>query len=74
MSDKKARLPDPAYPVLVLSNEWLGATCSVVLSAAAAGCAMWTAGIGWSTRWRWAPRELWEQVAPCGNPVVPTPT
>ncbi|MEO1002571.1 MAG: hypothetical protein AAFX65_05605 [Cyanobacteria bacterium J06638_7] len=72
LSGKRARLVLQAYPVLVLSNEWLEE--------------LWCAHCG-QCRWchvtrhdrvrhsvRWAPRELWQQVAhvdPVGaNPSV----
>lgn len=72
MSDKRARLVLNAYPVLVLSNEWLE-------ELYCPSCAQ--------SRWchvtrhgpqehgvRWAPRDLWQQVAhvdaPNGNPSV----
>ena len=61
MPDKKARLAVQAYPVLVLSNEWLEELF----------CPQWG-----SSRWchitridrvvhqlHWGPRELWQQVA-----------
>ena len=72
MSDKKARLVINAYPVLVLSDEWLEELFCPC-------CAM--------SRWchvtrhdrvlhsvAWAPRDLWQQVAHVdvvgGNPTV----
>jgi hypothetical protein len=71
MSDKRARLVIQAYPVLVLTNEWLEQ--------------LWCPACG-ETRWchvvqhdrtrhtvRWAPRELWEQVAHV-DPVVANPS
>ena len=71
MSEKRARLVIAAYPVLVLSNEWL----EELFCPKCGGC-----------RWchlikhdlvehsvRWAPRELWEQVAHV-DPVVANPT
>ena len=71
MSHKRAQLVINAYPVLVLSNEWLEElfcpTCG-------------------NTRWchitqqerhvhsvRWAPPELWQQVAHV-DPLVPNPS
>jgi hypothetical protein len=71
MSEKRARLVIQAYPVLVLSNEWLeelfcpqcGSThwCHVVRHDRVAHTL------------RWAPRELWEQVAHV-DPCVPNPS
>ena len=71
MSDKRARLVIAAYPVFVLSNEWL----EELFCPKCGGC-----------RWchlikhdrvehsvRWAPRELWEQVAHV-DPVVANST
>ncbi|MGB5135662.1 MAG: hypothetical protein WBN89_10865 [Prochlorococcaceae cyanobacterium] len=72
LSEKRAKLVIQAYPVLVLSNEWLEQ--------------LWCPECG-ESRWchitrhdrvshtvRWAPRELWQQVAhvdPVGaNPSV----
>lgn len=71
MSEKRARLVIEAYPVLVVSNEWLEQ--------------LWCQDCGQS-HWchvvkhdriqhtvRWAPRELWEQVAHV-DPVVANPS
>jgi hypothetical protein len=71
MSDKRARLVIDAYPVLVLSNEWLEELFCPKCSA---------------SRWchvtrhdrvahtvRWAPRDLWQQVAHV-DPLVPNPS
>jgi hypothetical protein len=70
MSAKRARLVINAYPVLVLSNEWLEE--------------LYCPGCG--SRWchvtkhdrvehsvRWAPRDLWEQVAHV-DPTAANPT
>ncbi len=71
MSDKRARLLIQSYPVLVLSNEWLeelfcpqcGNThwCHVVRHDRVAHTL------------RWAPRELWKQVAHV-DPLVSNPS
>ncbi|MFM9089092.1 MAG: hypothetical protein ACKOPT_13340 [Cyanobium sp.] len=71
MSEKKAKLVIQAHPVLVLSNEWLeelfcpecGTThwCHVVRHDRVAHSV------------RWAPRELWQQVAHV-DPLVPNPS
>jgi hypothetical protein len=71
MSDKKAKLVIQAHPVLVLSNEWLeelfcpqcGTThwCHVVRHDRITHCV------------RWAPRDLWQQVAHV-DPLVPNPS
>ncbi|NQV10192.1 MAG: hypothetical protein HQ527_03350 [Cyanobacteria bacterium] len=71
MSDKKARLVIHAYPVLVLSNEWLeelfcphcdsNRWCHVTRHDRVAHTV------------HWAPRELWEQVAHV-DPVVANPS
>ena len=71
MPHKKAQLVIDAYPVLVLSNEWLE-------ELFCPECRM--------SRWchvikhdrvlhtvRWAPRELWQQVAHV-DPLVPNPS
>jgi hypothetical protein len=71
MGDKRARLVIQAYPVLVLTNEWLEQ--------------LWCPDCG-ESRWchvvqhdriqhtvRWAPRELWSQVAHV-DPVVANPS
>ena len=71
MGDKKAKLLIQAYPVLVLSNEWLeelfcpkcgtSRWCHVIQSAAKEHTV------------QWAPRDLWEQVAHV-DPLVPNPS
>ncbi len=61
MSDKRARLVIQAYPVLVLSNEWLEE-----LFCPHCGSSRWchvTKHSRLEHTVRWAPRELWEQVA-----------
>lgn len=71
LSDRRAKLVIQAYPVLVLSNEWLEE--------------LWCPDCGQS-RWchvtrhdrvrhsvRWAPRELWQQVAHV-DPVAANPS
>lgn len=71
MSDKKARLVIQAYPVLVLSNEWLEE-----LFCPHCGGNRWchvTRHDRVSHTVRWAPRELWEQVAHV-DPVVANPS
>ncbi len=71
MSDKCARLVIVAYPVLVLSNEWLEE-----LFCSKCGCNRWchvTKHDRIDHSVRWAPRELWEQVAHV-DPVVANPT
>ncbi|WP_233129965.1 hypothetical protein [Synechococcus sp. 1G10] len=71
MTDKKARLVIQAYPVLVLSNEWLEE-----LFCAHCGVSRWCHVIRHDRvlhTVRWAPRELWEQVAHV-DPVVANPS
>ena len=71
MSDKRARLVIAAYPVFVLSNEWLEE-----LFCSKCGCNSWCHLIKHDRvehTVRWAPRELWEQVAHV-DPVVANPT
>ena len=71
MSDKRARLVIAAYPVFVLSNEWLEE-----LFCPKCGCNRWcqvTKHDRIDHSVRWAPRELWEQVAHV-DPVVANPT
>jgi hypothetical protein len=71
MSDKKARLVIEAYPVLVLSNEWLED-----LFCPKCGGSRWCHVIRHDRvehTVRWAPRELWQQVAHV-DPLVPNPT
>ena len=61
MADKKARLVIEAYPVLVLSNEWLEE-----LFCPQCGTSRWchvTRHDRVEHTVRWAPRELWQQVA-----------
>ena len=60
-TDKKARLVIQAYPVLVLSNEWLEE-----LYCPQCGGNRWCHVLKHNRvehSVRWAPRELWEQVA-----------
>ena len=71
MSDKRARLVIAAYPVFVLSNEWLEE-----LFCPKCGSNRWCHLIKHDRvehSVRWAPRELWEQVAHV-DPVVANPT
>jgi hypothetical protein len=71
MSDKKARLVIEAYPVLVLSNEWLED-----LFCPKCGGSRWCHVVRHDRvehTVRWAPRELWQQVAHV-DPLVPNPT
>ena len=71
MSDKRARLVIAAYPVFVLSNEWLEE-----LFCPKCGGSRWchvTKHDRIDHSVRWAPRELWEQVAHV-DPVVANPT
>ena len=71
MGDKTAKLVIQAYPVLVLSNEWLEE-----LFCPKCGCNRWCHITKHDTlehSVRWAPRELWEQVAHV-DPTVPNPT
>jgi hypothetical protein len=71
MRHKTAQLVIEAYPVLVLSNEWLEE-----LFCPQCGCSRWchVARIDRvEHQVRWAPRELWEQVAHV-DPLVPNPT
>jgi hypothetical protein len=71
MSDKKARLVIEAYPVLVLSNEWLEE-----LFCPKCGGSRWCHVIRHDRvehTVRWAPRDLWQQVAHV-DPLVPNPT
>ena len=72
ISAKKAQLIINAYPVLVLSNEWLEE-----LFCPKCGSNRWCHVIKHDTvrhTVRWAPRELWEQVAhvdpSAANPTV----
>jgi hypothetical protein len=71
MGDKRARLVIQAYPVLVLSNEWLEE-----LFCPHCGSSRWchiTKHSRVEHTVRWAPRELWEQVAHV-DPVHPNPS
>ena len=71
MKANKARLVIQAYPVLVLSNEWLEE-----LFCPACGCNRWCHVIQHDRvqhTVRWAPRELWEQVAHV-DPLSSNPT
>lgn len=61
MSDKKSKLVIKAFPVLVLSNEWLEE-----LFCPQCGTSRWCHVVRQDRvnhSVRWAPRELWEQVA-----------
>ncbi|MCT0225936.1 hypothetical protein [Synechococcus sp. CS-1328] len=71
MNAKRARLVLQAYPVLVLSNEWLEE-----LFCPACGSSRWCHVIrneGLDHSVRWAARDLWEQVAHV-DPVVANPS
>jgi hypothetical protein len=71
MNEKKAKLVIQAYPVLVLSNEWLEE-----LFCPACGMSRWCHVIKQDRiqhTVRWAPRELWQQVAHV-DPLVSNPT
>jgi hypothetical protein len=71
MPDKKARLVIQAYPVLVLSNEWLEE-----LFCAKCGTLQWchvSRQNEGNLLVRWAERELWQQVAHV-DPLVSNPT
>ena len=71
MPHKTAQLVMSAYPVLVLSNEWLEE-----LFCPQCGCKRWfhiTKVHPVGLQVRWAPRELWQQVAHV-DPSVPNPT
>ena len=72
MPDGKARLVINAYPVLVLSNEWIEE-----LFCADCGSNHWCHVVRLDSvhhTVRWAPRDLWQQVAHVdpvgGNPSV----
>ena len=71
MPDKKARLVIQAYPVLVLSNEWLEE-----LFCPKCGTSRWC-HVSRLDRVQhtvaWAPRELWQQVARV-DPVESNPS
>ena len=71
ISAKRAQLIINAYPVLVLSNEWLEE-----LYCPKCGSLHWchvTKNDRVEHSVRWAPRELWEQVAHV-DPIVANPT
>ena len=71
MSDKKAKLVIQAHPVLVLSNEWLEE-----LFCPHCGTNHWCHVVRLDRvehSVRWAPRELWQQVAHV-DPLVPNPS
>lgn len=71
MNEKKARLVINAYPVLVLSNEWLEE-----LFCPQCGGSQWCHVIKHDKQnhtVRWAPRDLWEQVAHV-DPIHANPT
>ena len=71
MSDKRSQLVINAYPVLVLSNEWLEQ-----LYCPQCGSNHWCHVIRGDKNQHqvsWAPRELWQQVAHV-DPVSPNPT
>ena len=71
MNDRKARLVIQAYPVLVLSNEWLEE-----LFCPKCGSSRWCHVIQDGPKEhkvQWAPRDLWEQVAHV-DPLVPNPS
>ena len=71
MSDKRARLVLNAYPVFVLSNEWLEQ-----LFCPACGTCRWhhiSKHDPIQHTLRWAPRELWQQVAHV-DPLQPNPS
>lgn len=71
MSEKKARLVIQAYPVLVLSNEWLEE-----LFCSQCGSLRWCHVVRHNRidhTVRWAPRELWQQVAHV-DPLDPNPS
>ena len=71
MTSKQARLVINAYPVLVLSNEWLEE-----LFCPQCGTSRWchiTKHDQVEDSVRWAPRDLWEQVAHV-DPTAANPT
>jgi len=71
MSDKKAKLVIQAYPVLVLSTEWLEE-----LFCPQCGCSRWCHVLKHDRvehTVRWASRDLWQQVAHV-DPVVANPS
>ena len=71
MCDKKAKLVINAYPVLVLSNEWLEE-----LFCPLCGTSSWCHVVRHDRinhTVAWAPRELWMQVAHV-DPLMPNPS
>ena len=71
LSDRRARLVIQAHPVLVLSNEWLEE-----LFCERCGSSHWCHVVRHDRirhSVRWAPRELWQQVAHV-DPLVPNPS
>lgn len=71
MSARKAQLVIQAYPVMVLSQEWLEE-----LFCEACGCSRWCHVVRHDRvrhTVRWAPRELWQQVAHV-DPIVTNPS
>jgi hypothetical protein len=71
MSDKTSRLVISAYPVLVLSNEWLEE-----LFCPQCGMSRWCHIVQHDRvqhSVRWAPAELWQQVAHV-DPLVHNPS
>ena len=71
LSDKRARLVIQAHPVLVLSNEWLEE-----LFCPDCGSSRWCHVLRHDKvrhDVRWAPRDLWQQVAHV-DPLVPNPS
>jgi hypothetical protein len=71
MAHQRARLVIQAYPVLVLSHEWLEE-----LFCPQCGSSRWCHVIKHDRvqhTVRWAPRELWQQVAHV-DPLHPNPT
>lgn len=71
MGDKRARLVMQAYPVLVLSNEWLEE-----LFCQSCGQKTWchvTRLASGDLQVSWAKRELWQQVAHV-DPLQANPT
>jgi hypothetical protein len=71
MPHKKAQLVIEAYPVLVLSNEWMEE-----LFCPQCGSSHWCHVIKHDRVLHsvsWAPRELWQQVAHV-DPLVPNPS
>lgn len=71
MTEKKAKLVINAYPVLVLSNEWLEE-----LFCPQCGTSQWchiTRLDRVNHQVKWAPRDLWMKVANV-DPLVPNPS